>query len=103
MIDVYIQVDKEHVTRFAITGHANYAAFGKDIVCAAISALTNTLEETLNVLNISVEEIKYIDSSPQYMFTKPNEITDLLMKSYCIGVNMISEEYPEYVTLHLNE
>lgn len=103
MIDVYIQSDKKHVTRFQVTGHANYAPFGKDIVCAAISALTNTLEETLNVLNIPIEEITYIDSSPQCIFIQPNEITDLLMKSYCIGVKMISEEYPEYVTLHLDE
>ncbi len=36
--------------RIALYGHANYAEPGKDIVCAAVSALVYTLQESVERL-----------------------------------------------------
>ncbi len=41
MIDCYIGKHKD-VYQLRCTGHANYAERGKDIVCAAVSALTQS-------------------------------------------------------------
>ena len=42
-VKFYLDADKRY-KGFAIQGHAGYAAYGSDIVCAAVSALsTNTV------------------------------------------------------------
>ena len=43
MINVKIfRNNKNEITAFTVSGHAGYAPLGKDIICAAISAITYT-------------------------------------------------------------
>jgi len=81
----------------SVTGHAGYAEPGNDIVCAAISALTQ-------VFIASVEELT--DAKIQYdieagdAFIEYRNLTadaQLLEDSFLLGVGMIADEYPEHV------
>ena len=47
MIRVSLRTENGLFTGFACKGHAGYAAAGKDIVCAAVSALTTTCVNAL--------------------------------------------------------
>ena len=60
MITVQIKKDKEkNIKSFSLNGHAGFDEFGKDIVCSAVSAVTNMtligLYEKLSI-NISVDK-----------------------------------------------
>lgn len=80
-----------------IRGHAGYAARGQDIVCAGVTALTQTLVESIE--GLTGNEIKY-DMSPGRVDIKikdPDEDAQLLMDSFLVGIEMIADEFPEYV------
>ena len=82
-----------------ITGHAGYAEPGKDIVCAAVSTLAQTLAVSLEKL--TPDSVGY-DLEPGHMEIYPGTLSDRgknLIKSFFIGVKMVAEQYPDYVKL----
>ena len=84
-----------------IRGHAGYAPQGQDIVCAGVTALTQTLVESLETL--TGNEIKY-DMSPGRVdieIKDPDEDAQLLMDSFFVGAEMIADEFPEYVRVEI--
>lgn len=92
MITIVMSAD-----RVKIRGHANYAPHGQDIVCAGVTALTQTLVESLETL--TGNEIKY-DMSPGRVdieIKDPDEDAQLLMDSFLVGVYVIADEFPECV------
>ncbi|MRM91185.1 ribosomal-processing cysteine protease Prp [Faecalicatena contorta] len=102
MIDVYIWKTDEHYTEVYAEGHAGYAEAGKDIVCAAVSALTITFENALNALaDVPVLEKQYIGEKPRMFLPVASDKTDLLFKMYQIGIEGIQEAFPNNVKLHL--
>jgi uncharacterized protein YsxB (DUF464 family) len=54
MITVNIERDKnENIVAFFVEGHAEYAPYGEDIVCAAVSAIVQTaVFGLINYLNL---------------------------------------------------
>ena len=44
--------DKNEIIKFSLEGHAGYAKSGNDIVCAAVSAITNMIIIGFEKLNI---------------------------------------------------
>ena len=82
-----------------ISGHANYAEAGKDIVCAGVTALTQTLIRAIEEL--TRDEIKY-EISPGRADIHCGDLSEegkLLVDSFFIGVCQISNEFPEYVRI----
>ena len=80
-----------------VRGHANYAPHGQDIVCAGVTALTQTLVESLETL--TGNEIKY-DMSPGRVdieIMNPDEDAQLLTDSFLVGIEMIVDEFPEHI------
>lgn len=84
-----------------IRGHAGYAPRGQDIVCAGVTALTQTLVESIE--GLTGNEIKY-DMSPGRVdieIKDPDEDAQLLMDSFFVGAEMIADEFPEYVRVEI--
>ena len=80
-----------------ISGHANYAEVGKDIVCAGVTALTQTLIRSIE--NLTSDKIEY-EISPgraDIHFRNLSEEGKLLVDSFFIGVCQIADEFPEHV------
>lgn len=80
-----------------ITGHACYAEPGKDIVCAAVSTLAQTLAVSLEKL--TPDSVGY-DLEPGHMEIYHGTLSDrgkYMIKSFFIGVKMVAEQYPDYV------
>lgn len=84
--------------KFSVEGHAGYAVRGKDIVCAAISALTFA---TINALQ-SRFTVDVTDSEGfiACSIRKPDIASNLLTKAFKEGAKAISEQYEENVKLH---
>ena len=103
MIDVFIRKSGDHYTEWYVTGHAGYAERGKDIVCAAVSALTITLENAMEALAdvpVVKKQCAFREDARIYL-PVPSDKTDLLIEAYKIGIEGLQEAYPNYVQLHL--
>lgn len=94
MIEITVRPD--HVT---VNGHARHGPPGEDIVCAAVSALTQTLEESLRALTAdpvnTVEENGYIS----IWYRNLSESGKLLVDSFFIGICGIADSYPECIKI----
>lgn len=85
--------------RITIQGHAGFAEHGKDIVCAGVSALAQTLIQSLEELTTT--EIKY-DIQPGMVAISYGDLSQAaraLIDSFFIGCQMIADEYPNNVTV----
>lgn len=83
-----------------ITGHANYAEHGKDIVCSAVSTLSQTLIASIEKLEPEAD----ITYNMQPGFIKLihgnlSEKSKTLIDSFFIGVKMVAEQYPDYANV----
>lgn len=82
-----------------ISGHANYAETGKDIVCAGVTALTQALIRSLE--DLTRDEIEY-EISPGRADIHCGDLSEegkLLIDSFFIGVCQIADEFPDYVRI----
>ncbi len=106
MIKVTIVTNPDGEYRgFQITGHAGYAEYGKDIVCAAVSCLA------VNTMN-SIESLTDDDTCGwqqegllKFKLTNGcSEQAELLMDSFVLGLTSIQEEYgSDYMKLRFKE
>lgn len=92
MIEVRIRPE-----RIEISGHAGYAEYGKDIVCAGVTALTQTLIQSIE--NLTDDEIEYRISpgKVEVEYGNLSEKSKTLVDSLFVGICLIAEEFPEYV------
>lgn len=84
---------------FNIQGHAGYAEFGKDIVCAGVSALLQGLLVSFDHLT---DDRITSDISPgraDIYYRNLSKTGRLLMDSFFLGVLEIEKEFPEYVKI----
>ena len=82
-----------------ISGHAGYAEAGKDIVCAAVTTLTQTLIRSLE--DLARDKIQYEISSGRadIHYRNLSEEGKLLVDSFFIGICQIADEFPENVRI----
>ena len=82
-----------------MSGHANYAVEGKDIVCAGVSTLVQTLIASIE--NLTKDKIEY-DISPGRADIKYGNLSEkakTLIDSFFIGICMIADEFPENIRI----
>ena len=82
-----------------IDGHAGYEEKGKDIVCAGVTALTQTLVKSIE--DLTEDKIEYDISPGRVGITYRNlsEKARTLVDSFFIGICMIADEFPENVRI----
>lgn len=82
-----------------VSGHAEYAAKGNDIVCAAVSTLAQTLIQSIEELTET--EIEYVIQSGWIDIKHGilSERASVLIESFFIGVSMVSGEFPDCVQI----
>lgn len=85
--------------RITATGHARYAQPGKDIVCAAVSALTLSLIHALHDLTPGLVLSTEDDGNVEIDIMHSTNKTDLLVAAYVIGIRDIAESFPTHVKL----
>lgn len=93
---IVVNVQEDGIT---VSGHANYAEAGKDIVCAGVTALTQSLISSIK--GLTEDEIEY-DVSPgraDIHYGNLSEEGKLLVDSFFIGICMIADEFPDCVRI----
>ena len=92
MIKVRIHKKEEIIERIDCKGHAGYAEYGKDIVCAAFSTMIITIVNA--ILGFDENAVSYTDSNDLHIVNiKKDNITNSLLKTL---VNMIYELRDNY-------
>ena len=91
---IVVNVQKDRIT---VSGHAEYAEPGKDIVCAAISTLTQVLIESLEELTAAKIKHAVTSGYMEIVIEESTERAQVLIDSFFIGCQMVAEQYPEYV------
>lgn len=94
LIEVTVRKDE-----IKVSGHADYAVHGSDIVCAGITALTQTLIKSIE--DLTDDKIEY-EISPGRVDIKHRDLSEksrTLVDSFFIGVCTIADEFPEYVRI----
>lgn len=110
MIHADFRLKDQAIVSFEITGHADYAAHGSDIVCAAVSALALTTINSIEALagyqpivSIDQDQGGYLyceilsDLSPE-----SSKISQTLLQSLLIGLEGIQTSYGSYLKLSTN-
>lgn len=91
---IQVRVDQNKIRA---NGHAGYAPKGYDIVCAAFSALSLTLEIAVKKLTNDDVKIVFQDGIMQAEWEELSFEGDLLVNAYIEGVKSLAENYPEYI------
>jgi len=84
------------IVAYEFTGHANYAEHGKDIVCAAVS----TLYESVTNYLIECDDVREI--SENYYELKTNQ-SKIICHFFQKSMQNIADSYPENVRVELIE
>ena len=96
--------------RLTVTGHANSAEYGHDLVCASASMLAYTL--AANVANMAdngqVREpiIKNNDGDTEISCNPRHNLrasVTLVFDSVCVGFELLAHDYPEYIKYEIRQ
>ncbi len=95
-------------TGFDMSGHAEFADSGRDIVCAAVSML---VVNTLNALEVFTEdETSHVsdeeEGTIEFRFRRrPSHDAELLIKTMILGLESLEEnsEYEPYIDMIFKE
>ena len=83
-----------------IDGHAGYAEIGKDIVCAAVSSLTQGLIHSLKALTDDEISYRVVSGHAEITYKDLSERGKLLVDSFFIAISDIQLTYgDDYVKI----
>ena len=88
--------------KIKVYGHSGYAEIGKDIVCAAISTLTESTYRYLKVTKNNVESVEE-DGLFEIILNEINDSGKEIIKEFINIVKEIEEQYPLYIRSDFNE
>lgn len=105
MIKVIIKKQKSNILGIKVTGHANSADYGKDLICAGVSTVS------FGILNILYKK-GYIDSSIHSQVDEGyinievinwNKEIQLILETFEISLMTMEESYPNYIKIRRME
>jgi uncharacterized protein YsxB (DUF464 family) len=107
MINIVLYKKNDKLIGFCINGHANYAEYGNDIVCSAVSMLAintvNSIDSFTNDkfdLNID-EDTGYLSLIIKSNISKDSEV---LLKALQLGVTNVMKQYGnDYIQVQFEE
>lgn len=109
MTTIEIFQQNGRVIRYKATGHAEYANYGEDIVCAAISTILQFplagLQDVLNItpkFEINSDGYLEVDMIGMNFSDKEKEI-NVLLNSMVVMLKELSKGYPEHLKLVVKE
>ena len=101
MIRVRVLEKDNIIKNVFIKGHANYDIYGKDIVCASVSA---TYLCTVNAfLAINPDTIKLLSNNNELEVIQDNDIVNKLLLNMINCLEDLERQYPKNIKLNKEE
>lgn len=107
MIKITFFKNKEFLIGFEISGHSEYAERGRDIVCAAVSSMTQMAVVGLeNILKLRTNIRK--DEKKGYLICKISTSGDILkaqdiLNTLKISLEDVAKDYKKYVNMEVKD
>ena len=94
--------EEDRITGFSISGHSGYAEAGKDIVCAAISAIITLAEATINDVCGAKAKVRVKEEDARITLTLPatceeEESIQAVLAGLMVYLCTLRDEYPDYI------
>lgn len=99
MINISYKKENNHINYVKISGHADYADEGFDIVCASVSSIAIT---TINaIVRIDLESIVYRDDDGllEIGIVKIDDIVDILIENMISMLEELEKQYKDYIKI----
>ena len=98
MIQIKLIKNNNQISKIIIKGHAMYADYGKDIVCAAVSS---TIITSINAsLSIDNESLIYDDKNGLEIEVKKNDIvTTKIINNMINNLYELEKAYPKNIKI----
>ena len=100
MIKIKVEYDNNFISKIVITGHANYDDYGKDIVCAAVSASVLTTVNGIIALDNSILEVNNVLDKMTIKILKNEKISQVLLNSMLSNLKSLVVEYPKNIKIY---
>ncbi len=100
MVKIKINKENDLVKYIKISGHAEYAEAGSDIVCASVSSIAITTVNSL--IRIDEDCIIYTekDGLLEIGILKHSDIIDKLIDNMLDLFNTLSKDYSDYIKIN---
>ena len=110
MISVKFDYTQGKISSFTMSGHANFAKHGSDIVCAGASAVSFGIVNSIMSLT-DVQPVIDTDGNGGYLRCQiPTDISveseekvQLLLEAMLISLQTIERDYGKYIKINLNK
>ena len=94
--------EDDRITGFSVSGHSGYAESGKDIICAAVSAVVTMAEATINEVCGAKAKVRVKDEDARITLTLPvscdeEETVQAVLAGMLLTLCSIRDDYPDYI------
>ena len=95
-------MEDERITGFSVSGHSGYAEEGKDIVCAAISAIVTMAEATINDVCGAKAKVRVKDEDARITLMLPTSCDEedsvqAVLAGMMLTLCSMRDDYPDYI------
>ena len=92
----------DRITGFSVSGHSGYAESGKDIVCAAISAVVTMAEATINDVCGAKAKVRVKEEDARISLTLPTSCDEedtiqAVLAGMMVYFIDLRDQYPDYI------
>ena len=90
------------ISGFSVSGHSGYAEAGQDIVCAAVSAVVEMAEATINDVCGAKAKVRVKEEDARITLTLPascdeEESVQAVLAGLLLYLCNLRDEYPDYI------
>ncbi len=99
MIQINVYLNKSFISNLEVSGHANYAQLGEDIVCAGVSCI---MYGTCNALiELCVDGFKYEINEGYFKIDvlSDDKNIQLILKTALIQLETVHTSYAKYIKI----
>ena len=94
--------EDDRITGFSVSGHSGYAEAGKDIVCAAISAIVTMAEATINDVCGAKAKVRVKDEQARVTLMLPascdeEDTVQAVLAGMMLTLINMRDDYPDYI------
>lgn len=103
MITFEVYMHESVCAGFQCSGHAGFAEFGQDIVCASVtSAIQLTINGLTEVLKLKAK-VEVLENSILCTISKPSNEGIALLDALALHMRLLSEDYPKHIEIIILE
>ena len=94
--------EDDRITGFSVSGHSGYAESGKDIICAAVSAVVTMAEATINDVCGAKAKVRVKDEDARVTLTLPTscdeeDAVQAVLAGMMLTLSALRDDYPDYI------